>query len=160
MRRTYYVNGSAVRELDTQPVRNPERQPRPERRKIEEEQRKKHRRNAARRNRERALYMNPGYVMFLSACVVVVAFAAVALIQMQSQVSQRMKHIAALESQIADLKADNDARYKEIVTSVDLDYIKDVAINQLGMNYASEEQVIYFSVENNNFMDQYSDIPE
>lgn len=157
MSRTYYVNGSAVRELETQPLRRPER---PDRRKIEEEQRKKRRRNAARRNRERALYMSRGYVMFLSACVAVVALAAVSLIQMQSQVSQRMKNIAALESHITDLKADNDARYKEIVTSVDLEYIKDVAINQLGMNYASEEQVIYFSVENNNFMDQYEDIPE
>ncbi len=157
MSRMYYVNGSTVRELEAQPVRRPQR---PDRRKIEEEQRKKHRRNAARRNRERALCMNKGYVMFLSACVVVVAFAAVSLIQMQSQVSQRMKNIASLESQITDLKADNDARYKEIVTSVDLEYIKDVAMNQLGMNYATEEQVIYFSVENNNFMDQYSDIPE
>ena len=160
MSRTYYVNGSAVRELETQPVRQPERRPRTDRRKIEEEQRKKHRRNAARRNRERAFYMNKGYVIFLSACVAVVAFAAVSLIQMQSQVSQRMRNIASLESQITDLKADNDARYKEIITSVDLDYIKDVAINQLGMNYATEDQIIYFSVENNNFMDQYSDIPE
>ncbi len=157
MSRTYYINGSAVRELETQPVRRPQR---PDRRRIEEEQRRKRRRNAARRNRERALYMSRGYVMFLSACVAVVALAAVSLIQMQSQVSQRMKNIAALESQITDLKADNDARYKEIVTSVDLEYIKDVAINQLGMNYASEEQVSYFSVENNNFMDQYEDIPE
>ncbi len=160
MSRTYYINGSAVRELEAQPVKRPEREARPDRRKIEEEQRKKHRRNAARRNRERALYMNKGYVMFLSVCVIVVAMAAVSLIQMQSQVSQRMKHIATLESQITNLKADNDARYKEIVTSVDLDYIKDVAINQLGMNYAREDQIIYFSIENNNFMDQYSDIPE
>lgn len=156
MSRTYYVNGSAVREL-TQPVRQPER---PDRRKIEEEQQKKRKRNAARRNRERALYMSKGYVFFLSACVAVVAFTAVSLIQMQSQVSQRMKHIASLESQIADLKADNDARYKEIVTSVDLEYIKDVAINQLGMHYAAEDQIVYISVENDNFMDQYSDIPQ
>ncbi len=156
MSKMYYVNGSTVRELDTQPVRKPVR---PDRRKIEEEQRRKSRRNAARRNRERALYMSKGYVMFLSACVVVVAFAAVNLIQMQSQVSQRMKNIAALESQITDLKADNDARYKEIVTSVDLEYIKDVAINQLGMKYATKDQIIYFDVENGNFMDQYGDIP-
>lgn len=157
MSRTYYVNGSAVRELENQPLRRPER---PDRRKIEEEQRKKHRRNAARRNRERALHMNKGYVLFLSACVVAVAISAVSLIQMQSQVSQRMKNIAAMESQLTDMKADNDARYKEIVTSVDLEYIKDVAINELGMNYATAEQLIYFSVDNQNFMDQYGDIPE
>lgn len=157
MSRNYYVNGSAVRELESQPLRQPER---PDRRKIEEEQRKKRRRNAARRNRERALYMSKGYMVFLTACVIAVAVSAVSLIQMQSQVSQRMKHIAAMESQLTDMKVDNDARYKEIATSVDLEYIKDVAINELGMNYATAEQLIYFSVDNKNFMDQYVDIPE
>ena len=156
MKKTYYVNGSTVRQLEAQPVRRE----RIDRTKIQDEQKKKRRRNAARRNRERALHMSRGYVAFLTLCVGVVAFAAVALVQIQSQVTQRMEHIAALESQITDLKADNDARYKEIVTSVDLDYIKDVAMNQLGMQYATEEQIIYYSVENNNFMDQYSDIPE
>lgn len=156
MNKTYYVNGSTVRQMEAMPVRKE----RIDRRKIQEEQIKKRRRNAIRRNRERALFMSRGYVAFLSVCVGVVAFAAVALIQIQSQTTQRMENIANLESQIANLKADNDARYKEIVTSVDLEYIKDVAINQMGMNYATEEQVIYYSVENNNFMDQYSDIPE
>ena len=156
MKKTYYVNGSTVRQLEAQPVRRE----RIDRTKIQEEQKKKRRRNAAKRNRERALHMSRGYVAFLTLCVGVVAFAAVALVQIQSQVTQRMEHIAALESQITDLKADNDARYKEIVTAVDLDYIKDVAMNQLGMQYATEDQIIYYSVENNNFMDQYSDIPE
>ena len=157
MNNTYYVNGSTVREMEASPVRRPQR---PDRQQIEEQKRKKHRRNAARRNRERALYMGKGYVLFLTMCVGLVGFAALKQIQIQSQVTQRMEHIAALESQLTDLKADNDARYKEIVTSVDLEYIKDVAMNQLGMQYATEEQVIYYSVENNNFMDQYSDIPE
>ena len=156
MKQTYYVNGSTVRQIEAQPVRRE----RIDRTKIKEEQQKKRRRNAAKRNRARALHMSRGYVAFLTLCVGVVAFAAVALVQIQSQVTQRMEHIAALESQITDLKADNDARYKEIVTSVDLDYIKDVAMNQLGMQYATQEQIIYYSVENNNFMDQYSDIPE
>ena len=156
MKKTYYVNGSTVRQLEALPVRKE----RIDRTKIREEQQKKRRRNAARRNRERALHMNRGYVTFLTLCVGIVAFAAVSLVQIQSQVTQRMEHIAALESQITDLKADNDARYKEIVTSVDLDYIKDVAMNQLGMQYAREDQIIYYSVENHNFMDQYSDIPE
>ncbi len=156
MNKTYYVNGSTVRQMEAQPVRRE----RVDRRKIEEQQRRKRRRNAAKRNRERALHMSKGYVAFLSVCVLTVAFAAVSLIQIQSQVTQRMEHIAALESQITDLKADNDARYKEIVTSVDLNYIKDVAINELGMQYATEDQIVYYSVENNNFMDQYNDIPK
>jgi len=155
MKETYYVNGSTVRRMEAQPVRR-----KVDRKKIQEQQQKKRRRNAAKRNRERALHMSRGYVAFLTACVAVVAFAAVSMVQMQSQVTQRMENIAALESQITDLKADNDARYKEIVTSVDLEHIKDVAINELGMQYATEDQIVYYSVENNNFMDQYSDIPE
>ena len=156
MHKNYYVNGNTVRQLDAQPVRKE----RIDRNRIEEERRRKNRRNAARRNRERAMYMSPARVMFLSSCVGLSAFAAVSLIQIQSQITQRMKHIAALESQLTDMKADNDAKYKEIITSVDLNEIKDVAINQFGMTYAAEDQIVYFSVENENFMDQYSDIPE
>jgi hypothetical protein len=71
-----------------------------------------------------------------------------------------MKKIASMESQIADLKADNDARYNSVTTSIDLGSVKDAAINELGMTYATEDQIVFFSVDNNNFMDQYSDIPE
>ena len=156
MNKKYYVNGNPARQLNAQQVRKE----RIDRTKIEEERLRKSRRDAARRNRERAMYMSPTRVMFLSACVGLSVFAAVSLVQIQAQTTQRMKHIASLESQLTDLRADNDAKYKEIVTSVDLNYIKDVAINELGMTYASEEQVVYFSIENENFMDQYSDIPE
>jgi cell division protein FtsL len=142
--------------MNAQPVRKE----RIDRSKIEEERRKKSRRDAARRNRERAMYMSPARVLFLSACVALSVIAAVSLVQIQAQTTQRMKHIANLESQLTNLRADNDAKYKEIVTSVDLNHIKDVAINELGMTYASEEQIVYFSIENENFMDQYGDIPE
>ena len=104
--------------------------------------------------------MNRNYVAFLSVCVGLVAISSVSLIRMQSQFTQRKERIANLESQITDLKATNDAKYKDIITNVNLDYIKDAAVNELGMSYAAENQLIYYSVDNDNFMDQYSDIPE
>lgn len=104
--------------------------------------------------------MSKGYVAFLTICVAISAFSAFTYVRLQADVTAKMRKIATLESQIADLKADNDARYNSVTTSVDLNYIKDVAINELGMSYATEDQIVYFSVENNNFMDQYSDIPE
>jgi cell division protein FtsL len=104
--------------------------------------------------------MSKGYVAFLTLCVAVSAVFAVTYVKLQSDVSHRMKTIAALESQITDLKADNDANYKRITTSVDLNEVKDIAMNQLGMTYATEDQIIYYSVENSNYMDQYSDIPQ
>ena len=144
--KNYYVNGNTVRELDT-PVRHNQRT----RKEIEEARRRKNRRNAARRNRQRAMEMSRGYVVFLTVCVL--------FVQMQSQMTTRMKNVANLESQLADLRADNDARYKNLTTSTDLEHIKKVAMKKLGMKYPTEKQVVYYTVENSNFMDQYEDIP-
>ena len=104
--------------------------------------------------------MSPGYVMFLTAGVLVIAMAAVSFVNLQSQITSRMRNIANLESQVTDLRADNDARYKRVTTSVDLNHVKDVAINKLGMDYPKEDQVVYYTIENSNYMDQYSDIPK
>ena len=41
-----------------------------------------------------------------------------------------------------------------------IDVYKRQAINRLGMKYASQDQIVYYSVDKNNYMDQYSDIPE
>lgn len=155
MTRNYYINGNTVRELDA-PVR-PQRKSREE---LEQVKHRKNRRNAARRNRQRAMEMSPGYVMFLTAGVLVIAMAAVSFVSLQSQITNRMRNIANLESQVTDLRADNDARYKSVTTSVDLNHVKDVAINKLGMDYPTEDQVVYYTIENSNYMDQYSDIPK
>lgn len=152
----YYVDGNTVREINPQEERRKQRQ----RQQREEEKRRKNRRNAARRNRERALHMSRAYVAFLTSCVIISAFAAGYYVQAQAQVTSSMKQVASLESQVTDLKADNDAKYKRIETSVDLDQIKDVAMNQLGMTYASSAQIQYYSVDSSNYMNQYSDIPE
>lgn len=158
MNRGTYIEGNTVRRLDAEPVRR--EQSRPLRELREEEKRRKSRQNAARRNRARALYMSKSYVAFLTVCICISAFSAFSFIRLQADVTAKMRKIASLESQISNLKADNDARFNSVSTSVDLNYIKNVAINELGMSYATEDQIVYFSIENSNFMDQYSDIPE
>ncbi len=155
MTKKYYVNGNTVRELES-PVRRDGRT----QEEIEEVRRRKRRRNAARRNRQRAMEMNRGYVFFLTACVFAVAIMAVMLVDMQSRLTTRMQNIENLQDKTVDLRADNDARYKNAVTSLDLNHVKDEAVNKLGMSYPKEDQIIYYTVDNNNFMDQYSDIPE
>lgn len=153
--KNYYINGNTVRELENAPARRIQEDPR----EVERKKKERARKNAARRNRERAMHMSRGYVAFLTLCVIVTAFMAVNYVKLQADMTYNMKKIASLEGQLADMKADNDANYKRVTTSVDLNEIKTVAMNDLGMNYATEDQVVYFTVDNNNFMDQYSDIP-
>lgn len=155
MTKNYYINGNTVRELDS-----PVRRGRKTREEIEEARRRKNRRNAIRRNRQRAMEMNRGFVVFLTVCVLVTAFTAAAFVQLQAQMTNHMRNVANLESQVIDLRADNDVRYKKLTTSVDLNHIKKIAMKELGMSYPSKDQVVYYTVDNNNFMDQYEDIPK
>ena len=71
----------------------------------------------------------------------------------------RREDVGDRDIMLADLRADNDARYKNLTTSTDLEHIKKVAMKKLGMKYPTEKQVVYYTVENSNFMDQYEDIP-
>ena len=100
------------------------------------------------------------YVVFLTMAVTVFGVFAGTYIKIQSDMTARMNTISSLESQIADLKADNDEAYKRIRMSVDLDSVREKALNELGMSYAKESQIIYYTVDNDDFMNQYSEIPQ
>lgn len=152
----FYVDGNTVRRLEAAPDNRRELERRREEERQEELRRKK---RVARRNQERALQMSRGYVAFLTVAVIVSGIFAGTYIKIQSDITNRMKNIASLESQITELRADNDAVEKRINTSADLNTVKDIAMNQLGMTYASPDQIIYYSVDKEDYMNQYSDIP-
>lgn len=71
-----------------------------------------------------------------------------------------MQHISALESELNDLKLANDEEYSRITSSVDLEEIKRIAIQELGMQYAEEGQVVTFASENSDYVKQMADIPQ
>ena len=53
----------------------------------------------------------------------------------------------------------NSALENRISTLVDLDYIYQVATEELGMTYASDDQVIYYDKSESEYVRQYEDIP-
>lgn len=103
--------------------------------------------------------MSKSYVAFLTMAVMVFGIFTGAYIHIQSEMTARMNQISSLESQIADLKADNDEAYKRINTSVDLDSIRNTAMTEYGMSYANESQIVYYTVNDDDYMNQYSEIP-
>ncbi|MCR5416702.1 MAG: hypothetical protein K6E79_07895 [Pseudobutyrivibrio sp.] len=154
----YYSDGNAVRkpEVSVRPARSlPTRQQR-EREKREEAKRRQKisdRRKAAalRRNRILTGYMIVAVVL---ACVMLVGYVA-----LQTNVSTRMNHIAELQNELSTLNADNNATESRIATTTNLSDIKDKAINELGMVYATSSQIVYYSIDGNDYMSQYHDIP-
>ena len=152
-----YEDGNTVRRIEIVPDYHEERRRRKEERRISEEKRR--RRRAARRNRERAMAMSMGYVSFLAVCVFVVALTSACVIHLQTDITIRQKSIAALESRISELQTDNDIKYKRIATNVDLDKVRTQA-EKLGMRYPTCRQVVYYTVDNLDYMTQYSNITD
>lgn len=138
-----YVYGNTARKLDIQ-------------RQLEQEPRK-HLSNEARKNREKAHYMDLGYVVFLLAAFCACAFMLINYIQLQSELTNRTKGLATLESRLNTITVENDEAYSRITSSIDLEEIKRVAIGELGMTYAKEGQIISYDSVVNDYMRQVND---
>ena len=148
-----YIDGNTVRRAQALPD---ERQEKIQR---EREERRIRNKRLAKHNRERELRMNRGYLIFSSVAVGITCVVCAAYIQLQSQMTTRMGNISTLEKEIADLKTDNDTTLKRINTSIDLNKIKEEAMGKLGMVYADEDQVVYYNIDDTDFMTQYEEIP-
>lgn len=142
----YYVQGNTVRNFPQEqeiPVRS-----------------KKKVNNSIRKNRERAKHMSAGYVLFLGAALAACGMILVYYIGLQSDITNSVKNISRLESQLNDLKVANEENYSRISSSVDLEEIRRIAIQELGMQYAQEGQIISFASESNDYVKQMAEIPK
>lgn len=144
-----YVQGNTVRKINTYPNRKQDER----RQKNAEEQRK----NAA-RNRDKAKHMNIGYVLFLSVALLMIGYILISYIGLQSDITNSMKNIAKLERELNNLRLENDEEYSRITSSIDLEEVKRIAIQELGMTYAQEGQIIPFSGESKDYVRQTADI--
>lgn len=104
--------------------------------------------------------MNFPYVLFLASALVIMGVVLVGYIQLQAEITNSVKHISKLESELNDLKLENDENYSRITSSVDLEEIRRIAIGELGMRYAEEGQIINYSVDGSDYVKQFADIPD
>ncbi len=148
-----YIEGNAVRREQTVPKREPANPPKSR----EEILRERERRHYAKRNRERAMSINLGYVIFLTAAAAICFFVCMLFIHLQSDITAHMSAIATLETEVSDQKSDNDAAENRLETTMTLDEVR-LRAEELGLVYPSAEQIQYYSIENSDYMNQYSDV--
>lgn len=140
-----YVDGNTVRKLQTAPKRENQARPAVS--------------SATRKNREKALQMNMSYVLFLTAAAVITVLVCINYLKLQAQYTAYQKTVTAKGVELSELKLENDSEYNRIVSSVDLGHVKDVAMNELGMVYASEKQIQTYDSMQSDYVKQYQDIP-
>ena len=72
-----------------------------------------------------------------------------------AQISENEK----LESMLVSLRSENDALLECISNEVDWNYIRDVAVNKLGMKYATEDQIVWYNTDDCCYVRQYLEVP-
>ena len=147
-----YVNGSVATKLNEAPLRRPQEES-GDLRKVRERQ-------AVAINKERAKHMNAGYLFFLTVMTIGLFVVLSYYVQLRGQADTRMHQIARLESQVAEMKLDNDTRYMRAQAKVPLTQIRQRAAAELGMVYPTESQTVYYDVNQSDYMEQYQDIPD
>ena len=138
-----YLYGSAAPKLE----------PTPQRRPLREEER----RTAPQRKQK--VQAKPYPVNMPLLVLSIVAFVAlgammIQYIRLNSEITAITAVNTKLESRISDLRAENDEYYGRIMNSVDLEKVREVAIMDLGMVYASEGQVITYDSHMDDYVEQ------
>lgn len=143
-----YVYGNAVPKTEQAPQRKPVSRP------------KKKVSRQVQKNRKKALRMSPGYVVFLSTAAILALVICVNYVKLQSRMTGYSKNITALQKELADQREENHTKYNAVMDSVNLEEIREKAQKELGMVYASPEQVVEYQRPSADYVKQYEDIPE
>ncbi|MBO4616685.1 MAG: cell division protein FtsL [Lachnospiraceae bacterium] len=110
--------------------------------------------------KQRKMSMGFLYVAFLGLAVVVLAASLVSYLKLQNDITTMVDDIAYYEQTLNNLTLANDDEYSKIVNAVDYDYIRKVAIEELGMVYASEDQIVSYTRENSDYVRQLTGLSD
>ncbi|MBR3807035.1 MAG: cell division protein FtsL [Lachnospiraceae bacterium] len=151
-RNSGYVYGNAARQPERVPVRQPERRQAP--REVERPQARPVR-HAGRKSQ-----FSVPFFMFLMCTIAFCGVVLVNYVSVRSEITARNEQITLLESTLNDMRLENDEDYSRIRNGIDLNEIKMKAIGKLGMTYAAEGQIIYYTEMDDDYVRQVSDIPK
>ena len=138
--RREYVYGNTARAL--RPIEKEVRSPR---------------RTAAKPGRkiDRDTGMNPGFMFFMTLAMVLTGIVCVQYIRMQSSLTTYVNTISAMEIELQSLRAENDDYEKRINGAIGLENIKKRAMDELGMTYASDDQIVVYNSDGTDYVRQF-----
>ena len=143
---TYHVDGNTVRKREATRERS-----------VREVRRN---RAAAEARRRQLRRRNRAYFVVITAAVAMMVAMLTWFISVQSAITASVKNIATLESRLNTMRRMNDEAYARVAGNVDLEEIKRIAIEELGMQYATAGQIItYADGGGNDYVHQMGQIP-
>lgn len=108
----------------------------------------------------RRFHVNMVYLVFLTLAAVVCVGVLVNYLQLKETYTGLQKTRTSLEDRIATLRVENNAQYSRIMSEVDLEQIRQKAIQKLGMSYVTADQIVLYEASDDDYVRQYMEIPE
>lgn len=153
---TNYIDGSTARKRDVSyqyalpdydvPERQIRQTPKPERQ--------------VRSNPRELTGMSKASLFVLTIAIAATLYCCIEFIMLQNDVSKMKSDIITMEKTLTTKRNENDARYEQINMVYDLDYVYDIAVNDLGMVYPNNNEIITFDKASESYVRQYADIPD
>lgn len=97
-------------------------------------------------------------VIVLTVILTLMLFLCVRMISLEMQVREREERVSLLMTEVSELKKLNTEAEKRLTNTADYQWVQEEA-RKLGMSHADADQVIYYSIENEDYMVQLEDIP-
>lgn len=111
------------------------------------------------KNRHRAQRISPAYATFLIVAAVCAVFICVMYLRLQQCFeSCRSDHCAAAGTDGSE--GTNDTAHQAAEDSVNLETVREKAMNEMGMVYESQGKVIHYQSPTSDYVKQYDNIPE
>lgn len=134
-----FIYGNTARAL--QPLEKGIRTPR----RVNEQSKKRHARNRT---------MTFGFAIFATAMMVGLGALCIWYIGLQSSVTSHVKKVCDMEIMLESKRAENDDTESRIKGAVGLEEIKRRAMDELGMTYAREDQIVIYNSDGTDYVRQ------
>lgn len=109
---------------------------------------------------ERGLAASFGFAftIIMAAAMVVIFITLVKYISLNIEISRKARTITELRKELTTAITENDNMEMSINSSIDYDYIYQVATQELGMVYASQNQIVTYDHKDSEYVVQYKDV--
>ena len=116
--------------------------------------------NRNRNQKKQKPKLNRKFVYSVLAGCIMVTMASTHYLQLKSEMAIQKNRLTSQKLEYSELKADNDAYYSEVLSSVDLETIRKKALDEFGMKHATEDQIKYYTPDGDGYVRQYQEVPE
>lgn len=113
---------------------------------------------AERRERGLAASFGFAFTLIMAVAMAVIFITLVKYISLNIELSRKARTITELRKELTVSTMENDNMEMSINSSIDYDYIYKVATEELGMVYASQNQIMTYDHKDSEYVVQYKDV--